>query len=121
MKYFIGKEGSKLREVEEYAYSLFQEDKEETVGDPEYNPYCTECSSCGENGCCPYTACVFKAMDSNKGCFYPETYKREILIRDYFMEECFKNSSPVFDDFLERMYDVSFEKADEYIKSQAIN
>lgn len=118
MKYFIGKEGSKLREVEEYAYSLFQEDKEETVGDPEYNPYCTECSSCGENGCCPYTACVFKAMDSNKGCFYPKTYKREILIRDYFMEECFRHEeqSVEIKEFLDNMYSIAFDKADKCFK-----
>jgi hypothetical protein len=118
---FIGKKGSKLREIEEYANSLEIENKEETVGDPEYNPYCTVCSqSCGENSCCDYKDCVFTAIDNNEGCFYPETYKREILIRDYFMEECFKQEDSMIGlkEFFDRVYDSAFDKAEKYFKDK---
>jgi hypothetical protein len=78
-----------------------------------YNPYCKSCSACGENGCCSYLACTFRAIDNNKDCSYPETYKAEIILRDEFFKACFNNQSQSvgIEQFVDNMYDIAYNKA----------
>lgn len=82
------------------------------------SPYCSLCTSCGENLCCHYTNCVFTAIDNNKECLYPETYKREVLLRDYFFDEAFNKAgnNKELIDFLDIVYDAADKRVEEYFK-----
>lgn len=43
------------------------------------SPYCEKCSSCGEDGCCSYTAC-FSALIEDSKCSYGRTYLKAAIL-----------------------------------------
>ena len=47
-----------------------------------YSPYCKNCDSCGESGCCSPLNCAYDSMVKNqdKNCDYGESYYRDIEI-----------------------------------------
>lgn len=46
------------------------------------SPYCKECKSCGEEGCCPIEQCLL-----NHGCKYGEYYAREVYYNKMIIDE----------------------------------
>jgi hypothetical protein len=83
-----------------------------------YNPYCSLCDSCGEDGCCSYLNCIFKAIESNEDCEYKETYKADMLLRHEFLKACFEHSeqSVEVEQFINNMYDIAYDKINNYGK-----
>jgi hypothetical protein len=86
--------------------------------DDDYNPYCKNCSSCGEDGCCSYLSCIRHAVANNTGCNYPNTYLEEVFLRDAFLRLCFENmnKSKEITDFIQDMYDKAYEDLVNYAK-----
>ena len=97
-----------MERIKKYIISLYRRYKERN-----YSHYCKNCSSCGEDGCCSYLRCVFNAMNKNKKCEYPETYKNELLLRDAFYHACMENESEnlITSEFVDKMYDIAYAKA----------
>lgn len=87
--------------------------KEESF-EEEYSPYCKLCSSCGENGCCPYLICINNVLDSNKGCNYPNGTKFEIYLRDIFMERVLLSN--LNQETINQIYSDSYDEAINLIK-----
>lgn len=77
-----------------------------------YNQYCELCTSCGHDGCCSYLSCIFTAIDNNKGCGYPESYKEELLLREEFFKACFEHedTSTEIKEFVDNMYNIAYDK-----------
>lgn len=86
----------------------------------DYSPYCKNCGSCGEDGCCSYIKCIINSIDNNKGCFYPETYKKELLVRDEFLNLCFQNNQRSLEihKFLDEMLDLAEDNIELLFKKQ---
>jgi hypothetical protein len=59
--------------------------KENLQNEEEYSPYCPICDSCGEDGCCPATAC--KQHNDGKYC---KTYLKELQFGYLMYHKIFK-------------------------------
>lgn len=83
-----------------------------------YSPYCASCDSCGEQGCCSYIHCVLKAIDLNKECDYPITYKEELIFRDVFFTKAWglSEGDQKLMDFVLNVYDVSDIETEQIMK-----
>jgi hypothetical protein len=51
-----------------------------------YSPYCSECTACGESGCCSVYMCTM-----GEKCDYKQTYLRELKESYSLMEEFYKH------------------------------
>jgi hypothetical protein len=56
-----------------------------------YSPYCKNCDSCGESGCCDSLACCYTAMVTNrdKNCSYGAGYYQDIEFNHYLADELY--------------------------------
>jgi len=44
----------------------------------DYYPYCSNCTACGEEGCCSHIQCI-SYLTSTHGCKYGRRYLEEVL------------------------------------------
>ncbi len=73
----------------------------------DYNPYCTICDSCGEDGCCPATSC--KQHPDGKYC---KTYLNELKF-GYIMYKQLLNlidEDEKYKDIVDKMWNDTYDK-----------
>lgn len=77
---------SKDKQAWKEVYKIFKKEGEDpveegssvdTLTELTESPYCSNCSACGENGCCNYMMCVRKVM-RNSDCDYAPTYLKYV-------------------------------------------
>lgn len=89
---------------------------EEILEEDFESPYCSVCTSCGIEGCCPPTICTFE-----NGCKYGEIYLQDLKfgylmyqeLSEMIYNKCEKRNQD-YDDFFmgeyKRIFDKNYEK-----------
>ena len=89
---------------------------EEILEEEFESPYCKNCGSCGNEGCCPPTMCTFE-----KDCKYKETYLQDLEfgylmyqeLSEMIYNKCEKRNQDYDDFFMDeygRIFDKNYEK-----------
>lgn len=73
----------------------------------DYNPYCTVCESCGEDGCCSAMSC--KQSPDGKYC---ETYLLDLKFGYLMFKDLFNliEKDPKYKEALDDLYDKNYDR-----------
>ena len=77
-----------------------------------YNPYCSKCGGCGEDGCCPASMCT---QDGGDYCeYYLKELKFGYVMHKFFYNNLFnsltKEQQDIYDKEWNKQYDIIFDK-----------
>lgn len=73
------------------------------------SPYCKECSSCGETGCCTPTMCT-----QGEHCDYPQTNLNELKfgwsMNEYFQKEIYPHLPTELKEKYDAVWDIEYNR-----------